>query len=60
VNRFRSKLRTIAFWAIYDPANKQLITSRPTKRELVKRCYIPYGCVVVQMKGHYFPVRRNP
>lgn len=52
-------LRTIKFWAIYDPEQKHLVTTRLTKKELVKRAHMPHGCVLVKMVGHYLPPRRR-
>jgi hypothetical protein len=50
-------LRTIAFWAIYNPKAKMVLATHPTKKYIVERCNVPEGCVVVQMKGHYLPPR---
>jgi hypothetical protein len=52
-------LRTIQFWAIYNIAQKSIIASAKTKKQLRERWGdmkdTPW-CVFVRMKGHY--VRR--
>lgn len=52
-------LRTITFWAIYDPKHKYILTTKQRKRELVRTCHVPDGCVVVKMKGHYVRKRSS-
>lgn len=47
-------LRTITFWALYDPANKLVVEQKQFKREIekIRRVY-PDRLVVVKLKGHY-------
>ena len=52
-------LRTVQFWAFYDPKHKWLVATKPTKRELVRTVHMPEGCVIVKMKGHYVKPRSS-
>lgn len=47
-------LRTIVYWVVYDPSKKVIVTTHQFKKD-VRRVFA--GCVLVQMKGHYFPPR---
>lgn len=47
-------LRTIRFWALYDPGNKVIVEQRKLKRDIqkVRRRY-PNRLVVVKLTGNY-------
>ena len=45
-------LRTITFYAAYNPKRKEIAFGRQFKKEL-DRCHIPHGHVIVKMKGNY-------
>lgn len=49
-------LRTITLWAVYDHESKRIRSLRQFKHQIT-RC--PAGCVVVRLKGHYRPPRRQ-
>lgn len=50
-------LRTIATWVIYDHKNKYIVTAATTKKRGLMKLKRNPGCVLVRMKGHYFPPR---
>ena len=45
-------LRTITFYAVYNPKRKEIAFGRQFKKDL-NRCHIPHGHVIVKMKGNY-------
>ena len=49
--------RTITFYVVYDQTIKRTIVEFKYKKDVR---HVPSGCVVVKMKGHYYPPRRKP
>jgi hypothetical protein len=52
------KLRTISAWVIYDPRHRDVLATRATKKEIM-RCHVSAGCVIVNLRGHYLPPRKD-
>ena len=58
ITQERSMLRTIKYWAVYDPLTRLIVGGGKTKNEAKTGC--PSDCVLVQMKGNYMPkVKRS-
>lgn len=55
-------LRTIVCWVVYSPKRRAIVNGHRTKKDMEKfySAGIPFGCVVVKMKGYYVqPVARG-
>lgn len=48
-------VRNVSLWAMYDPRSREIASFHKYKKQAPR---VPDGWHLIQLKGHYIPVRK--